>query len=333
MRSRWLLAIGSLIACALLAEAAVRALEAAGLLAGDDRVFPDVPYHGKTRPVHDRTLLWVLDPTSELVNADGFRDREYSERKPDGVTRISVLGDSVAFGHGVARERGFTEVLESELAREPGRYEVLNFGVIGYNAAQSAAFYRRRARRFDADIVILSYVLNDATSAAAMLEFFGSVDEQRESVSNPGGSHLLSRAQQAWLRLRGVPPRALVPWVAETHTGAATWQAVENALSLIAETARQDGTMPVLAILPLLLELDAHPFAEFHAQLAHAGRRKGFVVIDLHAALRDLDEATIRLTPHDVIHPNEVGHRAIGLALADAIRPLAESRRDPDAAR
>ena len=71
-----------------------------------------------------------------------MRDHEYSLTKPAGVKRIAVIGDSVAFGftrHPVALplKEIFPKVLEAELnAASPGRYELLNFAVTGYNSAQ-----------------------------------------------------------------------------------------------------------------------------------------------------------------------------------------------------
>ena len=51
------------------------------------------------------------------VNADGFRDRLYDRPKPEGVWRIVVLGDSLAFGAAVAEQDTFPKVLETRLAK------------------------------------------------------------------------------------------------------------------------------------------------------------------------------------------------------------------------
>ncbi len=57
-----------------------------------------------------KELIWELSPGAEgemhgiryKINSLGLRDVEYSLKKPDGVFRIGVVGDSVVFGYGVA---------------------------------------------------------------------------------------------------------------------------------------------------------------------------------------------------------------------------------------
>jgi lysophospholipase L1-like esterase len=97
------------------------------------------------------------------ANSLGFRDREHAVAKPAGVYRILVLGDSIVQGLSVAnREDLFTSVLERELdADAPGRFEVLNFGVSGYNTQQEVETLRDKGLRYSPDLVVLAYCLND----------------------------------------------------------------------------------------------------------------------------------------------------------------------------
>jgi len=72
------------------------------------------------------------------INAAGLRGPEVEEEKSAGVVRVAVLGDSIAFGYGVAEADAFPRQLEGLLntGRRDGRAEVLNFGVPGYNLDQ-----------------------------------------------------------------------------------------------------------------------------------------------------------------------------------------------------
>ena len=50
------------------------------------------------------------------INSLGLRNREIAPAKPEGVTRIMMLGDSIVFGWGVAQDKTMSVVLEQDLA-------------------------------------------------------------------------------------------------------------------------------------------------------------------------------------------------------------------------
>ena len=70
------------------------------------------------------------------INSKGLRDREYAYERAADVGRILVLGDSYAWGYGVADDEVFTEVLEAKLAADERRWEVINTGVSGWGTDQ-----------------------------------------------------------------------------------------------------------------------------------------------------------------------------------------------------
>ncbi|MDD5128102.1 MAG: GDSL-type esterase/lipase family protein [Candidatus Omnitrophica bacterium] len=103
-----------------------------------------------------------IPPTTIKVSSAGIRDREYSFAKPEGVYRIVILGDSISFGWGVEMEQAFPELLEGFLnERDPGRYEVINFSVPGYNFSQEVATLERKCLGYHPDLVIFSVCGND----------------------------------------------------------------------------------------------------------------------------------------------------------------------------
>ena len=96
------------------------------------------------------------------INALGMRDRDRTAEKAAGVFRILVLGDSHLFGWGVAQDETFAAALEALLeARAPGRFEVLNTGVPGYNTVMETRVFERRADELAPDLVLIHYVDND----------------------------------------------------------------------------------------------------------------------------------------------------------------------------
>ena len=100
------------------------------------------------------------------INSAGFRDPERTTRKPANTWRMAALGDSILFGWGVPEETRFTNLLEKFL-NETGdgtRFEVLNFGVPGYNTVTEEELLRSVAAPYAPDAVLLSFCLeNDHT--------------------------------------------------------------------------------------------------------------------------------------------------------------------------
>jgi lysophospholipase L1-like esterase len=104
-----------------------------------------------------------IPATTIKINSYGFRDYEYTVVKPSNTFRIVALGDSYTFGHGVELNETYSKVLERLLnKRNDGwRYEVLNFGVPGYNAAEKVEILASKATKFEPDLVIFQYLNDD----------------------------------------------------------------------------------------------------------------------------------------------------------------------------
>lgn len=97
------------------------------------------------------------------VNADGFRGPDYPIAKPEGVARIIMLGDSETFSFMLRERDTLAAQLEDELnwGNPKPRYEVLNFGVEGYNTFQELEQLKVKGLKYKPDLIILNYVLND----------------------------------------------------------------------------------------------------------------------------------------------------------------------------
>jgi hypothetical protein len=115
---------------------------------------------------YDAQRAYSLEPNARdftvdkpvSVNSAGFRDREFSRRKPAGTKRILCIGDSYTFGWGVAAEDSYPKVLERTLGEG---YEVLNLGVYGYNAAQVHATLQSVGIQYEPDIIIYGFYWDD----------------------------------------------------------------------------------------------------------------------------------------------------------------------------
>lgn len=100
-------------------------------------------------------------PPWEDYNTEGLRDHEHTLRKRAGVQRVACLGDSVTMGWSIRPREAWPQMLE-ELAASRGRdLDVMNVALGGWSTRQELTAYRRIARRYRPDLVLLGVCLND----------------------------------------------------------------------------------------------------------------------------------------------------------------------------
>jgi len=98
---------------------------------------------------------WVDVSHPVRQNRFGFRGPAYPFSRT-GKKRLLVLGDSYAWGFGVADDEIFTARLEEKGA---GSWEVINMGVSGYGTDQEYLLWRQEGRRWNPDVVLLLVTL------------------------------------------------------------------------------------------------------------------------------------------------------------------------------
>jgi lysophospholipase L1-like esterase len=124
------------------------------------------------RLIPGATGLWGGVPVR--INAKGLRGPELPYPKPTGTTRILFLGDSVTFGYRVAYEDTIVHHVEQELRELGHPVEAINAGVGGYSPWQELAYLEGEGLRYQPDLVVLSFVLNDVTTKFGLPRFGGS---------------------------------------------------------------------------------------------------------------------------------------------------------------
>lgn len=123
---------------------------------------------GKKMNQYDPLLGWQLTPdvsarrkredfdVTYKINAQGFRDDEHYKYFKER-TRVAIFGDSFTFGNGVPNNQTFAKILEKETG-----YEVLNFGVSGYDPGQYYLALKNKGLNYNPDIIVYSiYLGND----------------------------------------------------------------------------------------------------------------------------------------------------------------------------
>ena len=131
----------------------------------------------------DEELVWKLRPnavdnwggTTVRINGKGYRGPEYEYAKPDGVRRILHLGDSVSFGYLLKDyNQAYPPLLEKILEEKTGdNIQTVNLSVGGYATWQENIQLRREGYKYNSDLVILSFVLNDVTNMFSLKRFGG----------------------------------------------------------------------------------------------------------------------------------------------------------------
>lgn len=91
-------------------------------------------------------------------NRYGWRDREWTLKKPSGVYRAAILGDSFVESFQVESDRTFLN-LTADRMREvsPIPVELMNFGRSGFTQSEEYLVLQRSAARFKPDMVALFF--------------------------------------------------------------------------------------------------------------------------------------------------------------------------------
>jgi lysophospholipase L1-like esterase len=255
------------------------------------------------------------------TNSLGMRGPEPLPRATPGLLRLLALGDSITFGYRVAEDEAWPEQLEAALAADPvceGRtVDVLNLSCSGYTTEQEARLYGHRAPELDPDVVVLGYYFNDPdiepTSPlnrhfmrphwwqhSALLRWCAMVRRNQE-IKRLGNSNFWR-----WLH----------------HPETANWRSVLSGLDELHRSTEPRGVPVVMLIFPLIPAEDWEDYTRFldlHAQVAAAGRERGFHVLDLYERFRQHDLKELILGDGD-FHPTALGHRLVSEALMEFFR-------------
>jgi lysophospholipase L1-like esterase len=165
-----LLLLFSVMTCALLAEAWLRLIpQPDSSVLRSNREKPRFnPYLSSPSLAYVLRSSWScrhLGPDFDVAvttNALGMRGPERAHAKPPGVFRVLVLGDSIAFGFGVADDETFPAQLEAALGSSGTGIQVLNAGVPGWSADQHYLRLATSGFALDPDLVLVLVIDNDS---------------------------------------------------------------------------------------------------------------------------------------------------------------------------
>lgn len=94
--------------------------------------------------------------TEIYINKQGFRDADFDTKS--GNVKVMCLGDSTTFGGHIDEKLLYTSKLSVLLGE---KYSVYNLGVDGYNIIQEAENLKVNGLKYNPDIVLVIFCLND----------------------------------------------------------------------------------------------------------------------------------------------------------------------------
>lgn len=300
----------------------------------------------------DSTLGWRHRPgavdwwegVQVRINGKGLRGPELPYDKPDSATRLLYLGDSVTFGDKLPDDSlTYPYRVEAALHHRVARpVETINAGVSGYSPWQELAFLRDEGLRYDPDVVVVGFVLNDVTEKFELLRFGGSWQGWQLGRSPQSavrrfllqtnivtlgrrlmaqwrlGSDLQQGAQERErLNVRMLVDEPDAPIVSEA------WSVTLENLSELAGLARARGIPAVLVVFPFTFQFDRTPdTAAPQRILREFAAAHGIHEIDLLPVLRmRATEAGVDPSTYfvDTNHLSPLGARVVGEAIADSL--------------
>lgn len=275
------------------------------------------------------------------INSDGFRDHEFAIPKAPNTYRILVLGDSFTWGVGLDVEQTSPKVLERQLnARGAGpKIEVMNAAIPGYNTLEHLRLLKNRGLKYEPDTVLLVYNLNDIdykpeVSADASREELNARPVDAGTVVAAGQfdhrkgirglvlvlqgysrfADLIVSRSGPLLRRFGFLSSADYSWVEKTFQGYTEenpgWIETASSLREIAEITTNRKIRFVIAIYPLLVELDRYRGKQAHATVRSLCTEIGIECVDLLEVFEYKSGRSFWVNWKDS-HPNAEAHRLV----------------------
>lgn len=263
-------------------------------------------------------------------------DHDHTLAPVPGRTRVALVGDSIVWGEDLPLDATLPKALERALG--PDKWEVLGFGVTGYDTVQEAEWYRRTVRKFHPAVVVVVYCLNDVFIASGPFGRWATPEEKRakaeqdalverlapvreetiESLSRRDEEHafsrLLARARTIWRVRRYERDPAYTDEYLVLYGQPAKFDRMTRALTELGADVRADGAAPHLVVSPILRSWEHYHWVGLHARIDEAARAAGFVVHDPLGALRASHRARdVRL---DSVHYDARGTEALAQLIA-----------------
>jgi lysophospholipase L1-like esterase len=269
------------------------------------------------------------------INQDGIRDREYSLVKPEGTFRIAAVGDSVTFGFGLDLVDTWPKQLERELQKTHPHAEVINFGVMGYNTPQEAERIQDKVLKYQPDLIIIDYSLNDIGVFSRERRVLNTYKGYNSFLTTGSGfvdsilphfkTYMLIK-NRLYLKKTNADTRPQYSkdglkylkigynrYFFDAYQEPENWKILNAAFAKI--RALTQPKIPVLFVIHTeLTEMDHYLFTEIHEKVKKLCQDHGFPVLDPLAEMLAYKAKDLRISTTNV-HPNAFGNKVFVQAI------------------
>ncbi len=273
---------------------------------------------------------WVQ--TKILYNKDGFRDRDYSFKKPDNVFRILIVGDSQTFGHGIDRlEDTYPKKLETSLNAAAGskKFEVLSFARPGWNSDSHLQYLYKKGLSYQPDLIILSLYHNDILPPAYFdcdstdLDLFDESHFFSPVLKSSAFYNFLKFRINRALEASGSKPNYIQ--CRKQIYNSRGWDMQRLYLDTIIGTAKKNKIHFMMTVIPVLFKLsEDYPMRFAHEKLKNFCGERNLRCVDFFEEGISGSDARDFIISEGDRHLNEKGTELIANVLFGILKPLTE---------
>ncbi|KPK00674.1 MAG: hypothetical protein AMK71_08065 [Nitrospira bacterium SG8_35_4] len=274
---------------------------------------------------------WIKNNLRYNINKHGWRDYNHDYEKPDNTVRILVLGDSITNGYGINMEEIYAKQFEQELNKDSGssnRYEVITIAMSGLNTKQEAYLFETEGIKFDPDVVVIGYALNDPEKGSSLRKSRQSKEKRsllyklKQAANRLSIVHLLYRSSQKlrWkisiaLGIEETADYVKEDYFSALHNDPKKWGSVVEGFAKIRSLAKEHNIASVLMIFPVMSDLGNYKWTDVHKQVSDAASKSNFIVLDLVKDYSKYKGSDLQVDSGDHVHPNAIGHKIAADAL------------------
>ncbi len=270
----------------------------------------------------DDVLFWK--PRAGVLghNSHGFYGPEFSAEKPGGVYRIVCIGDSCThFG-----PDSYPDILRAFLEKQsPGKFEVINAGVIGYTSHQGMTLLENEVLQWSPDLVTVYFGWNDHWLARGL-------EDKQQKNAKPSAMVSALDSLRLFQLARMLRSGTSGDRVAKMRV---EWEDYQRNLLRIGELCSQQGVETWYLTAPHALDTGIPPYLltsgeildpndliplhqKYNAVVRAVGEANNAVVIDLESELDRLDKSTLFIDDH--IHLSQQGRLYVAQRLVQTLQ-------------
>ncbi len=316
-----LLLIVCLVITAVFTEVAVRLVADDGMqfdlemwkYARDVKVVSDDPKIGHEHGANRHAQLMGVDVKT---NSHGQRDREIPYERTPGVLRIAMVGDSLTMGWGVPYDALFSKRIEKLYDDAGTKAEVVNLGVGNWNTVQEVEHFLTKGYKYQPDIVVLNYFVNDAEPTPAHRH-------KPSWLLKHCFSCVFFKGRLDMLLREATTRQNWADYYLGLYGGGKSegWLNAKAAIKRLADYCKQNNIKLLIAHLPELHDVQNYHFGSVTELVRQAANENDAPFVDLLPAMQFQASEDLWVTPPDP-HPNAFANELIAAGLYSALQKI-----------